>query len=42
VGDRLLWTAQFTSVAPNYERNFTLSGDPSGLSEEQRRAAFLR
>jgi hypothetical protein len=41
-GDRLLWTAQFTSVAPNYERNFTLSGDASGLSEEQRQAAFLR
>jgi hypothetical protein len=40
-GDRLLWTAQFTSVAANYERNFTLDGDPSGLTSEQKRAAFL-
>jgi hypothetical protein len=41
-GDRLLWTAQFTSVAPNYTRDFVLSGDQSGLTDEQRQAAFLR
>lgn len=40
-GDRLLWTAQFTSGAADAKRNFELAGAPrSGLTPEQRWALF--
>ena len=40
-GDRLLWTAQFTSGAADAKRNFELTDGPrSGLSPEQRWALF--
>jgi ectoine hydroxylase-related dioxygenase (phytanoyl-CoA dioxygenase family) len=40
-GDRLLWTAQFTSGAAQAKRNFELMGGaPDGLTPEQRWALF--
>ena len=41
-GRRILWTAQFTSAAANYDRNFTLeNGSPHrDLSRDQRAALF--
>ena len=40
-GDRLLWTAQFTSGAADAKRNFELAdGAPSDLTPEQRWALF--
>ena len=40
-GDRLLWTAQFTSGAADAKRNFELAdGAPDGLTAEQRWALY--
>ena len=40
-GDRLLWTAQFTSGAADAKRNFELAdGAPDGLTPEQRWALY--
>ena len=40
-GDRLLWTAQFTSGAADAKRNFELAdGAPAGLTPEQRWALY--
>jgi hypothetical protein len=40
-GDRLLWTAQFTSGAADAKRNFELAeGKPAALTPEQRWALF--
>jgi hypothetical protein len=42
-GNRVLWTAQFTSVGADAERNFELQGGvPAGLSPEQRAALVKR
>jgi hypothetical protein len=41
-GDRLLWTAQYTSVAAPLPRIFAFHGDPSGLTAEQRLAVYER
>jgi hypothetical protein len=42
-GDRLLWTAQYTTGAADARRNFELAGEaPSHLTPEQRWALFER
>jgi hypothetical protein len=43
-GERLLWTAQFTSGAATFPRNFELEHDGAGrsLSLDQRFALFER
>jgi hypothetical protein len=39
-GERLLWTAQYTSPAAALPRIFSFHGDAAGLNSEQRLAAF--
>ena len=40
VGERRLWTAQFTSIAAAAKRNFEVVGRPEELSVEQRFALY--